>query len=473
MNAEATETRREPGSFRDPCGFLFRQGDVLYRQVNPAGAINYDLLMESGLYAKLVEKGWLIAHVVDELSKSPDGKAYQILRPEIIPYISYPYEWCFEQYRDAALLTLDIALCALEKGLLLKDASAYNVQFRGGGPVFIDTLSFEPYRHGQAWGAYGQFCRHFLAPLLLMCCVSPCCAKNMALSVDGIPLDLAVAILGGKWKWRPSVYLHLYLHARKVATSSSDKKIKNISIPLNSLKNIISNLRRLIAGLKPTFGDTEWAAYYDTMLNYSDESFKNKGALVARFLNTCAAESICDLGANRGEFSKYAAKRLNSHVVAYDIDHTAVNQHYLYAKTKGVRNVLPLVLDLTNPSPAIGWAHEERASLEERACFDCAMALALIHHLAISNNVPMEKIAEFFSRLGRHLIIEFVPKEDSQVQKLLLNREDIFEHYSQSGFESAFERYFDLLHKEPIAGAQRTLYLYRTKKISGGQSIHD
>ena len=462
MKAEFAETRREPGSFRDPCGFLFRQAGVLYRQVNSAGAMDFALLMSGGLYAELVGKGWLVAHELDDLAKSPDGRAYQILRPEIIPYISYPYEWCFEQYRDAALLTLDIALCALAKGMILQDASAYNVQFRGGRPVFIDTLSFTRYRQGQPWDAYGQFCRHFLAPLLLMSCVSPACGKMAALYVDGLPLDLAAAILGGKWKWRPSVFLHLYLHARKVGSSPSDKKLTEIKIPLNSLKNLIANLRRLIAGLKSPPGDTEWAAYYDTMLNYSDEAFKSKGALVAQFLDACAAGSVCDLGANRGEFSKYAAERANSHVVAYDIDHTAVNQHYLYAKAKGAGNVLPLIIDLANPSPAIGWANEGRASLAERACFDCVMALALIHHLAISNNVPLEKVAEYFSRLGRHLIIEFVPKQDSQVQKLLLNREDIFENYTQSGFESAFARYFELLKKEPIAGAQRTLYLYRT-----------
>ena len=238
------------------------------------------------------------------------------------------------------------------------------------------------------------------------------------------------------------MYLHLYLHARKVTGSSSDKKLKEIRIPLNSLKNLISSLRRLIAGLRSAPGGTEWAAYYDTMLNYSDEAFKSKGALVAQFLDACAAESVCDLGANRGEFSNCAAQRANSFVVAYDIDHTAVNQHYLQAKAKGRGNVLPLVIDLTNPSPAIGWANQERASLEERAGFDCVMALALIHHMAISNNVP---------------------KIDSQVQKLLLNRGDIFEDYTQPGFESAFSRYFELMKKEPVAGAQRTLYLYRTK----------
>lgn len=463
VKTENSKNRREPGSFRDPCGFLFWQGGELYRQVNPAGAKDFELLMSSGLYAELVGKGWLNAHEVDDLAKSPDGGAYKILRPEIIPYISYPYEWCFEQYRDAALLTLDIAVCALDKGMLLKDASAYNVQFRGGRPVFIDKLSFAPYRQGQPWEAYGQFCRHFLAPLLLMSGVSPASAKITRLYSDGIPLDLAAAILRGKWKWRPSVYLHLYLHARKSATASSDNKLKEISIPLNSLKNIISNLRKVIAGLKLSSGDTEWGTYYDTMLNYSDEAFKNKGALVEQFLEVCQAESVCDLGANRGEFSKYAARRENGYVVAYDIDHTAVNHHYLHVKAQGTTNVLPLVIDLTNPSPSIGWAHEERASLEERACFDCVMALALIHHMAISNNVPLEKVAEFFSRLGRHLIIEFVPKKDSQVQKLLLNREDIFTNYTQAGFESAFDPYFELMIKEPVAGSQRTLYLYRTK----------
>ncbi len=472
-NDEVKETHVELSSFRDPCGFLFWQSDRLYRQINPAGARDYDLLMTGGLYAELVGKGRLIPHAEDEIAKSPDGRAYRIVRPEMIPYISYPYEWCFEQYRDAALLTLDIALCALDKGMILKDAASYNVQFRGGSPVFIDTLSFTRYREGQTWDAYGQFCRHFLAPLLLMSGVSPSCAKMTVLYIDGIPLELASAIMGGKWKWRPSVYLHLYLHARQVVGASSGKKIKKIAIPLISLKTIIANLRKLIAKLKSPRGDTEWAAYYDTMLNYSDEVFKYKGVLVARFLDTCDAKSVCDIGANRGEFSKYAAERTGGHVVAYDVDHTAVNQHYLYVRANKKANVLPLVIDLTNPSPAIGWANEERKPLEKRANFDCIMALALIHHLAISNNVPLEKVAENFSRLGRHLIIEFVPKEDSQMKKLLLNREDIFENYNEAGFESAFARYFELVKKEPITGSTRILYLYKTNSMKEKKCVHD
>jgi 2-polyprenyl-3-methyl-5-hydroxy-6-metoxy-1,4-benzoquinol methylase len=245
--------------------------------------------------------------------------------------------------------------------------------------------------------------------------------------------------------------------------ASSEKKLKHISIPLISLKAIISNLRKIIDRLKSSPGDTEWAAYYDTMLNYSDEAFKNKGTRVTKCLDDCGAVSVCDMGANRGEFSKCAPERTGSYVVAYDVDHTAVNQHYLHVKATGKANVLPLVLDLTNPSPAIGWANEERTPLEGRANFDCIMALALIHHLAISNNVPLERVAEYFSRLGRHLIIEFVPKADSQVKKLLLNREDIFENYTESGFESAFACYFELLKKETITGSSRTLYLYKNR----------
>ena len=463
MNAASQDSRREPGSFRDPSGFLFWQEGVLYRQVNAAGAEDYDLLMRSGLFDELAGKGLLVGHTADHLSKSPDRKAIHIIRPEIIPYISYSYEWCFEQYRDAALLTLDIAFRALEKGMILKDGSAYNVQFRGGRPVFIDTLSFAAYRQGQPWAAYGQFCRHFLAPLLLMSGVSPGFAKNMALHLDGIPLDFAAAVLRGKWKWRPSVYLHLYLHARNVTNVIAGKKLPEISIALASVRNLIANLRKLIAGLRPAAGGTEWESYYDTMLNYSDEAFTSKGELVASFLDACAPGSVCDLGANRGEFSKHAARRNGSHVVAYDIDHTAVNQHYLYAKTKGIDNILPLVIDLTNPSPALGWANEERDSLLGRAGFDCVMSLALVHHLAIANNVPLGRIADFFSRMGRHLIIEFVPKQDSQSQRLLQNREDIFDEYTQSGFEAAFSRHFVLMKKASIRGSQRTLYLYKGK----------
>jgi hypothetical protein len=454
--------QKEQASFRDPCGFLFRKDGCLYRQINNAGAEDYEMMMNCGLYADLVNKKWMIPHTEDCNIESIDGKAYKILHPEIIPFISYPYEWCFEQYRDAALLTLDIALHSLNQGMILKDASAYNIQFIGCRPVFIDTLSFVKYKEGQVWDAYGQFCRHFLSPLLLISGVSPACAKISSLYIDGIPLDFATKILRGRWKRKPSIYLHLYLHSKQVEGASSDKKIKIRKISLFSLKAIINNLRKIIMGLSLPQRNTEWASYYNSMLNYSDMAFKEKGRLAEQFLNECGAKFVCDLGANRGEFSKNAAKLPDSYVVSYDVDYSAVSEHYKHVKTNNNENILPLVIDLTNPSPAIGWANEERYSLQERANFDCIMALALIHHLVISNNVPLERVAEFFSRIGNYLIIEFVPKTDSQVKKLLLNREDIFQNYSEPSFESAFACYFKLVRKEIILGSERTLYLYKT-----------
>jgi ribosomal protein L11 methylase PrmA len=243
----------------------------------------------------------------------------------------------------------------------------------------------------------------------------------------------------------------------------STKKIEKQSIPKESIMAIMKNLKKIIEKSTITNAHTEWGEYYEKMLNYSDKAFACKAKIVRDYLDKIEAKSICDMGANMGEFSKVAGGLENSYVVAYDIDHTAVDKHYNALKANNVSNVLPLILDLTNPSPAIGWANTERMSVDQRAEFDCILLLAVIHHLAISNNLPFDKIASYFSSLTKHLIIEFVPKGDSQVDKLLLNRKDIFKDYTLGRFEEEFSKYFNILEKQPIEESSRVVYLMKSK----------
>ena len=445
-----------PASFRDPSGFVFRRDGVVLRQVNPAYREHFDALVGSGLYAELAGAGLLLSH--EELP-APAG-AYKLLRPAQVPFISYPYEWSFGQLRDAALLTLDIQMRALARGLSLRDASAYNVQFVGGQPVFIDTLSFEALREGQPWIAYGQFCRHFLAPLALMAKTDVRLSQLLRSHVDGIPLDLASRLLPGRTKLSPGLGIHLHLHAKTQTRFAGETRpgVKVRPISLTGLRAIADSLASTVRGLAWQPGGTEWYDYYEANNNYGDAGLLEKEKLVGEFLDQARPQQVWDLGGNTGRFSRIAAAR-GAQVVCWDIDPGCVEANYQHVRKHGEKNVLPLLLDLTNPSPALGWAHAERDSVADRGPADAVMALGLVHHLAISNNVPLERVAAYLARLARRLVIEFVPKEDSQVRKLLATREDIFPGYTEAGFERALGTRFAIERKAAIPGTARTLYL--------------
>ncbi len=451
---------RISGSFRDPSGFLFTHEGTLYRQVNKSYQSSYDELNGSGLLSALWQRDLLVQHEEVDTSISSSPNVYRILRPDRVSFVSYPYEWCFSAYRDAALATLEIQAEALQHGMTLKDASAYNIQFVDGRPVFIDTLSFEHYQEGLPWVAYRQFCQHFLAPLVLMSRKDVRLNSLMKCYIDGVPLDMASRLLGVGSKWSPRLLLHIHAHAKSQARHANDAHSrptgKKAHLSKLALQGILDSLRGTIEGLQWHPSGTEWGDYYD-FTNYPDDAFENKRSILEHFLDVATPQTVWDLGANNGEFSRVSARR-GIQTVAFDIDPAAVEKNYRQIRHYDEKNLLPLVQDLTNPSAAIGWGNTERDSFAARGPVDMVFALALIHHLAISNNVPLDRIAIFLAALCRHLVIEFVPKEDSQVQKLLASREDIFPDYNQAGFEAAFLQYFAIRETVPIAGTYRILY---------------
>ncbi|NMB54405.1 MAG: SAM-dependent methyltransferase [Leptolinea sp.] len=450
-------------SFRDPSGFLFIRNGELYRQVNQEYQPVYEKLMNSGLYEALIKKGWLIRHeeVPKTIPADPDT-AFLVIKPEKVAFISYPYEWSFSQLKDAALLTLKIQKLALEKGLILKDASAYNIQFHKGKPVLIDTLSFDDYSEGKPWDAYRQFCQHFLAPLALMARVDIRLNQLLRIFIDGIPLDLAARLLPWNTRFNLGLATHIHIHAsaQKKYSESQGKTGQNATVSKMGLMGLIDSLQNTVKGLDWSPRGTEWAEYYD-ITNYSDSAFEIKKQLVKTFVQTAGGGTIWDLGANTGEFSR-AVTDLGS-VVSFDIDPAAVEKNYQQVKSAKETGILPLVLDLTNPSADIGWANNERDCLAKRGPADVVLALALIHHICISNNVPLESFASYLANLGKYLVIEFVPKEDSQVQILLSTRKDIFPNYSINGFEAAFKKSFEIVKKEPVEGSRRVLYLLKSR----------
>lgn len=445
-------------SFRDPSGFVFFKGDTLYRQVNKTYSDDYDHLMSSGLYDSLVNSGLLITHEQADLNLAISNSAYKIIKPDRIDFISYPYEWCFSQFKDAALITLAIQKKAFEFGMTLKDSSAYNIQFINCKPIFIDTLSFEKYNKGQLWTAYKQFCQHFLAPLALMSYTDIRLGRLMSAYIDGVPLDLASKLLPFRSYLKFSMFSHIHLHAKtQKKYSGKQVDVKSRKISSFNFRALIESIELAVKKLKWSPTGTEWGDYYDDT-NYSNEAMSEKEKLVFDFLQRIKPNSTWDIGANTGVFS-HLASRAGSKTVAFDIDPAAVEKNYRYGVANDKDPLLPLLLDITNPSSGIGWNNNERMSILDRGPVDAVLALALIHHLAISNNLPLEKIASFLSSICRRLIIEFVPKQDSQVQRLLATREDIFPNYTYENFEETFKKFFEIQDSVKIADSHRTLYL--------------
>lgn len=453
-----------PSSYKDPSGFLFLRDGILYRQINTIYKEHYDLFCSSGLFKSLVRAGLLISHEDVSLQYAASPDAYKVIKPALVPFVSYPYEWCFSELKEAALLTLYIEKRCLEHGMSLKDASAYNIQFLGSRPIFIDTLSFARYQEGEPWIGYRQFCQHFLAPLALMSYTDIRLSQLSKIFLDGVPLDLAVRLLPLRARFHFSLFIHLYLHAKSQQHFAGKELPKSrfaSGVSLASKKGIIESLESAIKKLMLKPQRTEWSHYYGET-NYSEEAIVHKKELVSAFLDAASPKTVWDLGANKGFFGRIASSK-GIQTVAFDIDPIAVEKNYLECKEQSEANMLPLVLDLTNPSPAIGWHSRERSSLIERGPVDTVLALAIVHHLAIGNNLPFAAIVDFLHKICRALIIEFVPKSDSQVKRLLISRKDIFPDYNQESFEREFGNCFSIRNSVRIRNSERTLYLMEGK----------
>jgi len=463
---------RVAASFRDPSGVVFTRAGTLYRQINPVFAAEFEACTASGLYEALASERMLVRHRAASPSLALSAHAHAVIEPAPVPFVSYPYEWCFGELRDAALLTLDLQAAALRRGFILRDASAYNVQFVDGRPLFIDTLSFERYCEGEPWAAYRQFCEHFLLPLALMAGRGGDARWGSALRVhlNGIPLEMGSRLLPRRSWFDVHLLLHVHLHARAQRKYANAGNERPPARPLkkSALLTLVASLRQVVEGLTRQPRGTEWADYAQAT-NYSVAATAAKREIVGSYLRQLRPAMVWDLGANTGVYSR-VARDAGAAVIAFDVDAGAVEKNYRAVRASGESGILPLVLDLTNPSPALGWAHRERSSLVERGPADVVMALALIHHLAISNNVPLEHIAEFFASLGRAAIVEFVPKSDSQVQRLLRSRADIFPRYTRQGFERAFRRHFRIDECQRAGDAER--WLYRMTALGTGRRRH-
>lgn len=455
--------QRNAASFRDPSGHVYEGDDAVYRSITSAYAGEWAHLKACGLPDAALSRGLIPFEETAGMAQGLGEDVVHVLRSPRLSFISYPYEWCFGQWKQAALLTLDLHLLALEYGCILKDATAYNVQFEQGKPLFIDLLSFERWQEGQPWQAYGQFCSHFLAPLALMSkrdCRLGLLSRQW---VDGIPLDLAADLLPRRTRLVPGLAMHIHLHAsmqrRHADGRQAAAKVKGMRMSLQRMKDVAQSLRDAVLALKLPAQQTEWGDYYNDT-NYTPAARRAKEEIVRRMAAEHPGRLAVDLGANTGEFSRLLAPGF-SQVLACDYDHAAVEKHWT---TGPLVNVLPLLQDLANPSPAIGWACGERLSFPQRCAADMIMALALCHHLRFTFGIPFRNMAEFFRSLlrdGGHALVEFVPRDDSQVQRLLARRDDVFADYTQERFLKDFAAQgLQCVESCPLPESGRVLHLF-------------
>lgn len=448
-------------SFRDPSGFMFHDEKTLRRAINPIYFPQYQKLKESGFFNTLIKKGLLIGH---EETFASEEKI--IITPEHIPFITNPYEWSFDQFKHAALLTLQIQKYALSKGFILKDASAYNVTFHKGKPIFIDTLSFDFYEEDTPWRAYKQFITHFFGPLILAKYHGTEIFKMLQTHIDGIPVKLIASMLPGKTKLSSTLYTNIHLLAKMESKHSEDYKAetKVAKLSKKAQNNILTSLFDYIKKLKLNEA-SEWGDYYEKT-NYDDQAFDAKKQLIKEWVLPLNAQKLIDVGGNDGTFARVFLTEVHD-VLVTDIDSNAVAYNYHQMQQNNEENMLPFVCDMLQPAPGIGFNNTERNSLIERLINyapDITLALALIHHITLSGNVPFEKSAEFFAKFSKNLIIEFPTREDSWVDSLLVRKREFINHfdfYDEVSFEEGYKEHFQLVKKEPIAGTKRILYMFK------------
>lgn len=454
------EFERVPSSFRDPAGYVVSHGGVFKRVVTRDGRADYDSLVESGLYRELADGQLLLSHSEEHVIPDEHPEIHKIISPEQLDFVSYPYEWCFSQLRDAALLTLDVQERALRRGMSLKDASAFNIQFRNTKPVFIDTLSFEE-DHGGPWIAYEQFCRHFLAPLCLMATRSPRFAQYLRVDIDGFPLEFASRLLGWRSYFRVGPLLHIHMHSR------SHRRAVRASRPGGGpggrlKRNLVESLRHAVESLGCRREKSEWSDYEHRADHYPAEAVYFKKTFVEAAVEHAKPDLVYDCGGNTGAYSRVAAAS-GARCVLFDSDPLCVELAYRSEKASGNGRVLPLLMDLGNPTPALGFGLTERLGLLDRPRAGLVMALALVHHLRIRENIPFENLAKFFSRLGRTLVVEFVTPQDPILKAMLHPGRPAPDDYTVDGFVRAFSREFTLRETAWIPGVPRCLLRFDSR----------
>ena len=460
----------DPGSFRDPASGVLLGHNRVYRFFTSEHVADFEALVETGLLDSLVANGAVIETKPLGIEEAPEpyhavpGVGLVVEHPRI-PFISYVYEWPFEMLRAAAIRSLEILQLALEKNLILKDATPYNVQFMGTNPLLIDVGSFERYHEGTPWIGYTQFCRTFLNPLLLQSITGVPFQMWMRSSLEGIDPTHLSSLLPLRHKLRKSVFIDVVLQAwlsrRFASRNSKAPSLGERPIPKGVITGLVNRLKKSVTGLKRRGkAHSPWLDY-EERCHYEADALQDKDRFVDAALARAKPEVVWDLGCNVGRYSIMAARHA-SYVVAMDSDEATVGALYERVRDQHT-NILPLTVDLMNPSPSQGWAQEERRGLGERGTAQFALCLALVHHLAISGNVPLQRIVEWLSTITDAGVVEFVPKSDPMVQTLLRTRQDVYSGYTEAAFEEALREHFQITDVARLPNSGRILYLFDSK----------
>jgi ribosomal protein L11 methylase PrmA len=443
-----------PASFRDPAGFIFTSGDKFYRHVSPSYKDHYEYAVKKGLFKEAIEKKLLLSFEETDTFHTEDIHHYKTLLPKQIPFFTYPWEWSFEQLKDAAIATLSLCRLALQNGMILKDATPLNLQFIDGRFLWIDHLSFEIYEAGHTWNAYRQFCEMFLNPLLIASSCGIEAHRILHAYPGGISAMQTAKLLPWKKRWNLHVQLHVYLQS-KVQNKTSNTTTKKHPFNVNKILRILDSLETCIRSISYRPAVPVWSHYYEETI-LSKEYLQEKKTTIKQLLENIPYQTVFDAGCNDGAMAELC--KVEAWVAAADSDSVCIDNLFGKIQNNKIPNINPFVLDLTQPSGAMGWENKEQLSFIERNEFDLVLALALIHHLAIGKNVPLNKIADLFTRIGKELIIEFVPKEDPKVIDMMANRKDIFDHYNRVEFEKVFSQHFAISRIIESASTKRIIY---------------
>jgi len=431
----------------------------------PIAAPDFTTVRSSGLIDELIGSGKLVAEtVVDKsvLGRSAERAVYVLEHPRL-PFISYPYEWSFEGLKKAALLHLEIQQKALQKNVMLTDATAYNVQFTGPEPIFIDSLSFRPYVDGEYWAGHRQFCEQFVNPLLLRSAADIPHNAWYRGSLEGISAEATSRVLPWhsrlSWNVLTNVFLQARLQRSSADAAESIDKIKARRLPRIGFEQILHSLQRWISKLEPRKDrKTLWADYAQDN-SYANEETDKKRAFVADFVSRVAPHVILDIGCNTGDYSALALENGANLAIGFDFDYDALESAFRRAEQQKL-SFLPLHLDAANPSPDQGWLQAERQGFQARAKGDAVLALALVHHLAIARNLPLEQVIGWLTAMAPQGVLEFVPKSDPMVQRLLQLREDLFEDYDSKTFENLLGHAARIVRSEQVSSSGRKLYWF-------------
>jgi hypothetical protein len=437
--------RTDPASFRDPHSRVFFVGDGVYRALSADGVTAWHALDDAGLVSRWVEQGHLVgAALLDDIADVPlpDGSWEAVLRHDRVPFISYPYEWTFGMLRDAAALFLKLVDTALDAGLATTDATPYNVQWRGPQPTYIDVGSFVPRHPGEPWAAYRQFCETWLAPLLLAAHRGIDHRPLLRGRLGGIPITEARRYFGLADLRRPGVFLHVWLHGL-AAAKDRDAEVgleaaRSGAFADQAVRNTVRSLQRTVERLRPRALPSTWSDYDQVCPSYSDDERRSKRKQVERVLASKRWSRVVDLGANTGEYSLMASRHADE-VIAVEGDAGAAEVLFQRLRQAGVRNVWPIAVDVADPSPSLGLGLQERPSILERAEGELVLALALMHHVVVTAQVPWPAFARLLVGLGQQVLVEWVPPEDPMAARLLRLRGAACYDYRREAFEAAIE----------------------------------